>query len=93
MEQSIINIVDIIQKIGLVGVLIILAVPQLRAKIFGNGNGEITELKNQISTLQTNHLRHLEEKIDKLTEKEDEGNLISKEILLILKDIRDSKKL
>ena len=54
--------------------------------INGNGNKEIEALKSQVTLLQENHIHNLEEKLDKLMEKENEGNLISKEILMVLKE-------
>ena len=47
MEQLIFTTVDWVQKIGMTGLLIILAIPKLKAKVFGNGNGyqgQINEL-------------------------------------------------
>lgn len=46
-----------------------------------NGNG----FKKEFEELRENHLHEISNKLDRLIEKENEGNLISKEILLILK--------
>ena len=56
--SDIINYIDVIQKIGFVGLLIILAFPVLRKKFLGNGNGkELKEIKD-------NHLHNIEKKLD-----------------------------
>jgi len=57
----------------------------------GNGNhtnADIEALQAQIASLQDNHLNDLSQKIDRLIEKEDAGNLIAKEILITLKNIK-----
>jgi len=51
----------------------------------GHNHGEIDNIKSEIAELRDNHMHELSEKLDKLISKEDEGNLISKEILIILK--------
>lgn len=38
MEKEIFNFIDMIQRIGLLGVFAILAIPKFRKMIFGNGN-------------------------------------------------------
>ena len=51
-------------------------------------NADIEALQAQIASLQDNHLNDLSQKIDRLIEKEDAGNLIAKEILITLKNIK-----
>ena len=53
---DILPIVNAVSGLGFTGLVIVLAVPKLKKMIFGNGNGtkEIT----------TNHLPHLEQKMD-----------------------------
>lgn len=56
----------------------------------GNGNGhtsiEIDELKNQIATMQDNHLHTLTDKLDRFTEKMSEHNARE---LVLLEDIKN----
>ena len=52
-----------------------------------NGNG-MSEIKNQITSLSDNHLHELSEKLDRLTEKELEGNDIAKRILFNIEEMR-----
>jgi len=54
-----------------------------------NGNGEVAELKEQIATLQDNHLHTLGEKMDRFIESMASHN--AKEIV-ILEDIKESLK-
>ena len=54
----------------------------------GNGNGSIAEIKEQLASLGENHMQHLSDKIDKLTDKEEEGNDISKQILFHMQELR-----
>ena len=60
MPQEILPIVNAISGLGFTGLVLVLAVPKLKKMIFGKGNGtkEIT----------TNHLPHLEQKMDKIIE-------------------------
>lgn len=54
-----------------------------------NGNGhEIGELRDEMTIMRENHLHELVEKLDKLTELERDGNLLTKEILIILQNER-----
>ena len=53
----------------------------------GNGNG-MSEIKNQLTSLSENHLHELSEKLDRLTEKEETGNDISKQILFHMQELR-----
>ena len=70
----------------LLAVMTILAVPPLRKKVFGGLNGDASGIKDKLQIIEENHLHTLEGKLDKLMEAENEGNLISKEILLVLKN-------
>ena len=54
MPQEISQIVSAISGLGFTGLMIVLAVPRLKRMVFGNGTKEIT----------TNHLPHLEQKMD-----------------------------
>ena len=54
-----------------------------------NGNGhEIKELKEEMTIMRDNHIHEITEKLDKLIEKEIEGNLLTKEVLIILQNER-----
>ena len=80
MENQAIQIIDIIQSIGFTGLLIILVVPKLKRKVFGNGNGNgTTQIKNDIiKTIEENHFHSVNEKLDGLND--------------TLKDIRDNTR-
>lgn len=65
----------------LIGLLVVLAVPALRKKIF---NSET--IHEKLDIIQSNDLGHIDNKLDRLMEAEKEGNLISKEILFVLKN-------
>ena len=55
----------------------------------GNDRNNVVKIQKELEEVRDNHLHTLGEKIDKLILKEDEGNLISREILFILKEIRN----
>jgi len=48
--------------VALLGVFAVLAIPKLRKRVFGNGNG----VQKQLSALKDNHLTHLESKLDEV---------------------------
>ena len=55
----------------------------------GNGNKEMLDkLQGEITLLGENHMHSLSEKLDKLTEKEEAGNDISKQILFHMQELR-----
>lgn len=91
MIEEITTTIDAIQGIGFVGLLIILAIPALRKKVF-NGNGEYKDLEDKISSLQDNHLHDLSNKIDELMKEERQGNDIVKETNIKLQALIDSQK-
>lgn len=81
----------------LIALLVAIAIPSLRKKIFGGLNGDAVDIKDKLNAIQENHLQHIDGKLDKISEKidekfgtlldaEKEGNLVSKEILLVLKN-------
>ena len=51
MEQLIFTTVDWVQKIGMTGLLIILAIPKLKKRVFGNENGYQEQVQQQINEL------------------------------------------
>ena len=72
-----------------------IAVPFLKKKGWLNGNGEYKRewseskfkiIDDKLELLEVNHFSHLEERMDKMIEKQDEQILISKEILLVIKN-------
>lgn len=79
-------ITDTGSTVALIGVLAVLAIPPLRKKIFGGLNGSAENIQSTLKTIEENHLHTLEDKLDRLMEAEKEGNLISKEILFVLKN-------
>ena len=66
------EIVKMIQDGGFICLLIILAVPKLRKKVF-NGDGS-KEIREQLTLMETNHLHSLDTKLDRLIEEEIKGN-------------------
>lgn len=67
----------------------------IKALFNGNGNGSkesLSELHDQLATLQENHLHSLSEKLDRLTEREIAGNETAKEILFTLREMREDIK-
>ena len=80
--------VPILQAIGvvlLIGIAERMGVPVISIfkslfKVNGNGK-EMTALKEQLDLLENNHLSHLESKLDKIVEQ-------NQEILLILRDLK-----
>ena len=81
----------------LIAVMTAMAIPALRKKIFGGLNGDAVDIKDKLDVIQENHLHHIDGKLDKISETidekfsrlmdaEKEGNLVSKEILLVLKN-------
>ena len=61
----------------------------------GNGNGNkemLNKLQGEITLLGENHIHTLSEKLDKLTEKEEMGNDISKQILFHMQELRRELK-
>ena len=72
----IVNTIQMVQDIGFVGLLIVLAIPKLRKLIFNgeNGNKEIGQLKDQLNALENNHLHEITAKLDRLIEEEIKGN-------------------
>ena len=69
------NFIDLISSMGFTGLLIILAIPKLRKRIFGNGNGaELKEIKE-------NHLHDIAQKLDRIIEQ-------NQEVLIILRNIK-----
>ena len=74
----------------LVGIIILYKIGLLEFLADWKKNGKNgNSLKAEMEDLKENHLHTFGEKLDKLTQKEDEGNLISKEILFILKEIKN----
>ena len=70
----------------LIAVMTAMAIPALRKKIFGGLNGDAVDIKDKLDVIQENHLHHIDAKLDKLMEAEYEGNNVSKEILIVLKN-------
>jgi len=101
METEIFSVIEKFSSLGSIALwgLIALAYKN-RLKIlktFLNGNGSSTSkdieiLHTQLTALQENHLHDLSERINKLMEKEEEGNLVSKEILFTLQQMRNELK-
>ena len=79
MNEIIATYVDFFSEIGLLGLLIVLAIPKLRRFIF-NGNGNEKALKE----IKDNHLHGIEKKLDKLIETTQKGNATSDKVLFIL---------
>lgn len=77
MENQVIQIIDFIQNLGFTGLLIILAIPKLRKRIF-NGNGHKDIKSDIIKTIEENHFHLVNEKLDGLNE--------------TLRDIRDNTR-
>lgn len=57
----------------------------------GNGNNEISELKEQITMLGDNHLHELSEKLDKIIEQNSEHLQYEKENSFYLKQLINKK--
>jgi len=73
----------------LLGLLTTLAVPKLRKRVWGNGNGSI---QKQLDTIQDNHLHEIGKKLDELTNVVREGNDIGKKSLWILEERKKNGK-
>lgn len=68
--------VDAIQAIGFVGILIILAIPKLRAFVgFSNGSEkkhqcdnrkDIDDLRGEVRAIKENHLHHINESLNEV---------------------------
>lgn len=87
------TIVETGSTAALIGVLVILAFPKLKAKIF-NGNGydkKVDDIGKTLLDLETNHLHTIEEKIDKLHEKFDVLIEVNREMLFHIKEMRNIK--
>lgn len=65
--MDLVTFIDVIQKVGFTGLLIILAFPVLRRKFF-NGVGEYDKLKAEIREIRDNHLKHLQDDVSHLKE-------------------------
>ena len=82
-----------------IGLLVVLAVPKLRAKIFGK-NGEngheqtqrLDEIEDKLSLLATNHMEHLQKGIDKMIEMQEAENVVLGKITYLLEDIKENIK-
>ena len=67
MADEIKIIVDFFSSLGVVGILATLAIPSLKKKVWGNGNGASHEdIKQQLSILENNHLHGIMEGINDL---------------------------
>lgn len=98
--ELLLNLLDIIPSIGnttlLIGILIILAFPNLKKKVFGL-NGEKKVLKDEIfNKLETNHFHVFTEQttkmvelLEKLNDKMDKELEVTRENNYILKDLKD----
>lgn len=66
--NEIVAMVDTVQKIGFVGILIVLAIPALRAKLGFNGNGkhddEHEKIWGAIIEIRDNHLHEIKNEVD-----------------------------
>ena len=72
------------------GLLVVLAFPKLKRRVFGNGNNDI---KKEIDNLKENHLHDVDNKLDKLIDRTDRNcdfiklnNELLRELLFILKN-------
>jgi hypothetical protein len=66
--MDVIQYIDLVQNGGFIGLLIILAVPKLRNKIFGNGNGyqeQINELKKH-ARIANDEMGQVNRRLDKI---------------------------
>ena len=76
-----------LQPVSLVGLFLILWRLGILSKNGKNGDvqeKEIQELKIQLGDIENNHLHTISEKLDRLIEKEIEGNKVSEKILWVL---------
>lgn len=75
-----VQFVSFIQDVGFTGLLVILAVPSLRKKIFnGNGNGDYKKLQNELSSIRENHLHEIKTLLDDQCQRGTETLAILKE--------------
>jgi hypothetical protein len=70
--QEIELIIGFIQSIGFTGLLIILAIPSLREKIFGGGNGQGTEILEHLQNYYNHDLTAFMSQINTKVQKLDE---------------------
>jgi len=79
-------IIEIVQNIGFVGLLVVLAIPKLRRLVF-NGNGNSKELKE----IRENHLEHIATKLDKIIDIQTENAKGIDKVLFILEREHERK--
>lgn len=75
---------------ALIGLLAVLAIPQFKKKIFGNGNYKPEEMAGKVAEhLVENHFHEMINDIKDLKRWQEEENKILTEAVLTLRDIKD----
>jgi hypothetical protein len=78
-------------SVALMGLLVTLAVPSLRKKLWG-GNGELKELQGQIENIKENHLHEVKDILNKQVAQHEEQTLLLNKMLYILEDLKTKKR-